>query len=53
MESEMQELQALLQYLVQHNADHAGEIMDLAARAQALGKAGSTRPPGHRRRTVE
>ena len=38
MESGMQELEALLDYLVQHNADHAGEIMDLAKRANALGK---------------
>jgi hypothetical protein len=38
MESGMQELEALLDYLVKHNADHVGEIMDLATRAQALGK---------------
>ena len=38
MESGMQELEALLDYLVKHNADHAGEIIDLATRAQALGK---------------
>jgi hypothetical protein len=38
MEGEMRELEALLEYLVKHNGDHAGEIMDLAARAQALGK---------------
>jgi hypothetical protein len=38
MEGEMRELEALLEYLVKHNGDHAGEIMDLATRAQALGK---------------
>ena len=38
MEGEMRELEALLEYLVKHNGDHAGEIMDLAARAEALGK---------------
>jgi hypothetical protein len=38
MDGEMRELEALLEYLVKHNGDHAGEIMDLAARAQALGK---------------
>lgn len=36
----MSELEALLQYLVKHNEDHAGEIMDLAARAETLGKTG-------------
>ena len=39
MEGEMRELEALLEYLVKHNGDHAGEIMDLATRAEALGKA--------------
>jgi hypothetical protein len=38
MENEMRELEALLEYLVKHNGDHAGEIMDLATRAQALDK---------------
>ena len=38
MEREMRELEALLEYLVKHNTDHAGEIMDLARRAQDLGK---------------
>jgi hypothetical protein len=38
MEDAMQELEALLEYLVKHNSDHAGEIMDLAARAKELGK---------------
>jgi hypothetical protein len=38
MESAMQELEALLEYLVKHNADHAREIMGLAARAKKLGK---------------
>jgi hypothetical protein len=27
----------LLEYLIKHNRDHAGEIMDLAERAQTLG----------------
>jgi hypothetical protein len=38
MESDMRELEALLEYLVKHNGDHAGEIMDLATRAKDLGK---------------
>jgi hypothetical protein len=38
MESDMRELEALLEYLVKHNQDHAQEIMELAARAQSLGK---------------
>lgn len=38
MDGEMRELEALLEYLVKHNGDHAGEIMDLATRAEALGK---------------
>ncbi len=38
MEGAMRELEALLEYLVKHNGDHAGEIMDLATRAEALGK---------------
>jgi hypothetical protein len=38
MESGMRELDALLDYLVKHNTDHAGEITDLAVRAKALGK---------------
>lgn len=37
-EQAMRELQALLEYLVKHNADHAGEILELAARAESLGK---------------
>ena len=37
MDGEMRELEALLEYLVKHNGDHAGEIMDLATRAEALG----------------
>jgi len=35
MESEMRELEALLEYLVKHNGDHAGEIMDLAMKTGA------------------
>ncbi len=38
MESGMRELDALLDYLVEHNTEHAGEIIDLANRAKALGK---------------
>ena len=38
MQGSTQELEALLEYLVRHNEDHAGEIMELAARAEALGK---------------
>ena len=37
MEPVLQELEVLLEYLVKHNQDHATEITDLAARAQALG----------------
>lgn len=33
-----EELEALLEYLVKHNRSHAGEIMDLAVRAEGLGK---------------
>jgi hypothetical protein len=38
MDEAMRELDALLQYLIKHNEDHAGEIMELATRAEALGK---------------
>ena len=38
MDGDMRELEALLDYLVKHNEDHAGEVTDLAARAQSLGK---------------
>lgn len=34
----MQELRALLEYLVKHNQEHAAELADLAKRAQALGR---------------
>jgi hypothetical protein len=34
----MRELKALLEYLIKHNADHAGEIVELADRAKSLGK---------------
>jgi hypothetical protein len=37
LEPVLQELEILLEYLVKHNQDHATEITDLAARAQALG----------------
>jgi hypothetical protein len=38
MKNEMKELDALLEYLISHNKDHAGEIMVLAEKARALGK---------------
>jgi hypothetical protein len=38
MEDSMRELEALLDYLIKHNADHAGEIVELAERAHALGE---------------
>ncbi len=37
MDASTQEIKSLLEYLVKHNADHAGEIMELADRAQILG----------------
>jgi hypothetical protein len=37
LEPVLQELEVLLEYLVKHNHEHATEITDLAARAQALG----------------
>jgi hypothetical protein len=37
MDGGMRELEALLEYLVKHNEDHAGEITDLAGRAKAFG----------------
>jgi hypothetical protein len=33
----MEELQALLEYLVKHNSEHAAEIMELADRARQFG----------------
>jgi hypothetical protein len=38
LEPVLQELEVLLEYLVKHNQEHAKEITELAARAQALGK---------------
>ena len=38
MDSELLELDALLEYLVKHNAEHAEEIMELAVRAKGLGR---------------
>jgi hypothetical protein len=38
MEDAMRELEALLDYLIKHNEDHAGEILGLAERAKSLGK---------------
>jgi hypothetical protein len=37
MEATLQEITTLLDYLIKHNRDHAGEIMALAERAQVLG----------------
>ena len=37
MEPSIGEIRSLLEYLIKHNRDHAGEIMDLAERAQTLG----------------
>jgi hypothetical protein len=34
----LHELEVLLEYLVKHNQEHAAEITELAARAEALGK---------------
>jgi hypothetical protein len=34
---DIQQIKSLLEYLIKHNRDHAGEIMDLAERAQTLG----------------
>lgn len=34
----MEELEALIRYLVKHNEDHAAEITELADRARGLGK---------------
>lgn len=31
------EIKSLLEYLIKHNRDHAGEIMELAERARTLG----------------
>ncbi len=39
MEPSLQEIKSLLDYLVKHNEDHAGEIMELAERTRALGNA--------------
>ena len=39
MEPSIQEIRSLLEYLIKHNRDHAGEIMDLAEQAQTLGHA--------------
>jgi hypothetical protein len=33
----LEEIKGLLDYLVKHNEDHAGEIMELASRVHALG----------------
>jgi hypothetical protein len=36
---DIQQTKSLLEYLIKHNHDHAGEIMDLAKRTQTLGNA--------------
>jgi hypothetical protein len=38
MDDAMRELEALLEYLIKHNGDHADEIVELASRAEKLGK---------------
>ncbi len=38
MNDELRELDTLLEYLVRHNEEHADELMDLTARAAALGE---------------
>jgi len=37
VEPSIREIKGLLEYLIKHNQDHAGEIVDLAQRAQTLG----------------
>jgi hypothetical protein len=39
MEPSIGEIKSLLEYMITHNRDHAGEIMALAERAQILGHA--------------
>ena len=39
MNDELKELDALLEYLINHNKDHAGEITELAGKALDMGKA--------------
>jgi len=39
MEPSIHEIKGLLDYLIKHNQDHAGEIMELAERARDLGHA--------------
>ena len=38
MDAEMKELDALLDYLIKHNKDHAEEITVLAQKAKGLGE---------------
>lgn len=38
MQDTMKELDALLDYLINHNKDHADEIIALAKKAHALGR---------------
>ena len=46
----MEDLTALLQYLVKHNEEHADEIVELAGRARELGREDAY---GHLLRGVE
>ena len=50
MEHNTEELVALLRYLVKHNEDHAGELLELADRARELGQQDAY---GHLARGVE
>jgi len=38
MDEELRRLDAFLEYLIQHNSDHAEEIEGLAQKAKALGE---------------
>lgn len=37
MDPSLREIRGLLDYMIKHNRDHAGEIMELAERAQTMG----------------
>jgi len=38
MQNDLKELEALLNYLINHNEDHAQEIVELAVKAKEMGK---------------
>ena len=38
MQKDLKELEALLNYLINHNEDHAQEIVELAVKAKEMGK---------------